>query len=82
MFNQGPPPKGHPADLTQLWEALESTWANIFPHLVESVPRRIEAVLMTEVGGQKVLLMFCTLSVYCPPSIHNLTLKITMPGLM
>jgi hypothetical protein len=25
----GPPPKGHPANLTQLWEALESTWASI-----------------------------------------------------
>ena len=24
-----PPPKGHPANLTQLWEALESTWASI-----------------------------------------------------
>ena len=33
-----PPPKGHPANLTQLWEALESTWASIpvdcFRHLV------------------------------------------------
>jgi hypothetical protein len=33
-------PKGHPASLTQLWEALESTWTSIsverFPHLVES----------------------------------------------
>jgi hypothetical protein len=25
----GPPPKGHPANLTQLWEALESTLASI-----------------------------------------------------
>ena len=24
-----PPPTGHPANLTQLWEALESTWASI-----------------------------------------------------
>ena len=24
-INNGPPPKGHPANLTQLWEALEST---------------------------------------------------------
>ena len=23
------PPGGHPANLTQLWEALESTWASI-----------------------------------------------------
>ena len=48
-IKNGPPPKGHPANLTQLWEALESTWASIpverFRHLVESMPRRIEAVL-------------------------------------
>ena len=35
-------PKGHPANLTQLQEALESTWASIpvecFRHLVESMP--------------------------------------------
>jgi hypothetical protein len=35
--------------LTQLWEALESTWASIFVecfrHLVESMPQQIEAVL-------------------------------------
>ena len=24
-IKNGPPPKGHPANLTQLWEALEST---------------------------------------------------------
>ena len=39
-IKNGPPPKGHPANLTQLWEALESTWASIpverFQHLVES----------------------------------------------
>jgi hypothetical protein len=49
LYQNDPPPKGHPANLTQLWEALESTWASIpverFLHLVESVPRRIEAVL-------------------------------------
>ena len=28
-INNGPPPKGHPANLTQLWEALGSTWASI-----------------------------------------------------
>ena len=28
-IKNGPPPKGHPANLTQLWEALESTWASI-----------------------------------------------------
>jgi hypothetical protein len=30
MYNKnGPLLKGHPANLTQLWEALESTWASI-----------------------------------------------------
>jgi hypothetical protein len=41
-IKNGPPPKGHPANLTQLWKALESTWASIpaehLKHLVESVP--------------------------------------------
>jgi hypothetical protein len=41
--------------LTQLWEALESTWASIpverFRHLVESMPRRIEAVLRAKGGA-------------------------------
>jgi hypothetical protein len=54
-INNGPPPKGHPANLTQLWEALESTWASIpaerFRHLVESMLRRIEAVLRVKGGG-------------------------------
>ena len=39
------PCKGHPANLTQLWEALESTGASIyvnrFQHLVESIPPQI-----------------------------------------
>ena len=39
----GPPPRGHPANLTQLWETLESTWAGIpvecFRHLLESMSR-------------------------------------------
>jgi hypothetical protein len=42
-IKNGPPSKGHPANLTQLWEALESTWASIpvecFRPLVESMPR-------------------------------------------
>ena len=41
-IKNGPPPKGHPANLTQLWEALESTWASIpvelSQPLVESMP--------------------------------------------
>uniref|UniRef100_A0A4W5S0W7 Voltage-dependent calcium channel type A subunit alpha-1 n=1 Tax=Hucho hucho TaxID=62062 RepID=A0A4W5S0W7_9TELE len=41
-IKNGPPPKGHPASLTQLWEALESKCASIhvegFQHLVEFIP--------------------------------------------
>ena len=41
-IKNGPPPKGHPANLTQLWETLESTWASIpverFRILAESMP--------------------------------------------
>jgi hypothetical protein len=48
----GPPPKGHPAELTQLWEVLKLTWASIpverFQNLVESMHRRIE----TKKGGR------------------------------
>ena len=37
-LKNGPPPKGHPANLTQMWETLESSWASIpverFRHLV------------------------------------------------
>ena len=28
-IKNGPPPKGHPANLPQLWEASKSTWASI-----------------------------------------------------
>jgi hypothetical protein len=71
------------SQLTQLWEALESTWASIpvkcFRHLVQSMPRRIEAVLRAKAGVQlnirKVFLMFGTLSVllYCivPASLSH-----------
>ena len=41
-IKNGLPTKGDPANLTQLWEALESIWASIpvecFRHLVESMP--------------------------------------------
>jgi hypothetical protein len=51
-MKNGPPPKEHPDNLTQLWKALESTWAIItvecFQHLVMSMHPRIEAVLMLE----------------------------------
>jgi hypothetical protein len=67
----GPPTKGHPANLTQLWEALASTRASIpmesFRHLVESMPRRIEVVpraQWVQLNIRKVFLMFCTLSVF------------------
>ena len=50
-----PPPKGQIANLTQLWEALESTWTSIpvesIRHLVEFMPRRIEAVLRAKGGA-------------------------------
>ena len=53
-IKNGPQPKGHPANLTQLWEALESTWASIpverFRHRLESMPRRTEAILRTKWG--------------------------------
>jgi hypothetical protein len=45
-IKNGPPPKGYPANLTQLWEALWSTWASIplesFQRLGESMTRRID----------------------------------------
>ena len=54
-IKNGPPPKGHQANITQLWEALASTWVSIpvecFRHLVESMPQRIEAVLRTKGGA-------------------------------
>jgi hypothetical protein len=41
-IKNGPPPKGHPANLAQLWEALALTWARIpveqFRYLLESMP--------------------------------------------
>jgi hypothetical protein len=51
VYQEGPPPKRHPANLTQLWEALESTRASIpVEHLVESFSQR-EAVLRAKKGG-------------------------------
>jgi hypothetical protein len=47
-IKNGPPTKGHTANLTQLWEALESreAWASIsverFQHLVESMPDKLK----------------------------------------
>jgi hypothetical protein len=49
-----PSPTAHPANLTQLWETLESTWVSIpmehFRYVVESIPRQIEAVLGAKGG--------------------------------
>jgi hypothetical protein len=54
-IKNGPPPKRHPANLTKLWEVLASTWASIpvehFQHLVDSIPRRTEAVLRAKRGS-------------------------------
>ena len=54
-IKNGTPPKRHPANLTQLWEALETTWASIpvehFRHLLASMPQRVDAVLRTKVGA-------------------------------
>jgi len=45
----------HPTNLHQLQDAILSIWANIskecFRHLVESMPRRIKAILKAK-GGQ------------------------------
>jgi len=45
----------HPTNLHQLQDAILSIWANIskecFQHLVESMPRRVKAVLKAK-GGQ------------------------------
>ena len=64
-IENGPPPKGHPANLTQLWEALETTCASIpgerFRQIAEFMPRRIEAVLRAngvQLNIRKVFLMF------------------------
>ena len=63
-IKNGPPPKGYGANLTQ----LESTWTSIpvarFRHLVESMPRRIEAAMGWQLNTQKLYLMVGVLSVY------------------
>jgi hypothetical protein len=46
------PPKGHPANLAQLLEALESSASipvECFRHLIESIPQRIKAVVRESV---------------------------------
>ena len=69
----------YPTNLTQMWEALESTWASIavehFRPLVESMPQPIEAVLsakrVVQLNIRKMFLMFCTLSVYHQSWFNN-----------
>ena len=67
-----PPLKEHPANLTQPWEAFESTWASIpverFWPLVESLPRQIDGCSEGKREGvqlniRKVFLMFGILRV-------------------
>jgi hypothetical protein len=59
-IKNGPPHKGHAANLTQQLEALELTWPSIpvkrFRHLVESMPRQIEAVLRAKGRGARATL--------------------------
>ena len=54
-IKKGPPPKGHPVNLTQLWEALEPRWASIpvdcFRHLVEFMLKQTAAVLRAKGGA-------------------------------
>jgi hypothetical protein len=68
-IKNGSPPKGHPATLTQLWEALESTWASIH---VWNAFDNLHALTNWSCSGVKggvqlnsrtVFLMFCTLGV-------------------
>jgi hypothetical protein len=67
---KGPPPKGHPSHLTQLWEILAPTRTSIpvelFRHLVESMPRWIEGCSGqngVQLNSRMVFLMFCALSI-------------------
>jgi hypothetical protein len=68
--------------LTQLWEALKSTWASIpverFLHLVEFMPWWIEAVLRAKGKGvqlnlniRMVFWMFCTLSIFSHCKLYS-----------
>ena len=73
-IKNGPLHKGHPVNLTQLWVALESTWASIpverLRYLVESnAPTKSKlfwGLKGVQHNSRKVFLMFCTLSVFEP----------------
>ena len=69
-IKNGPTPKGCPANLTQLWEALESTWAsvpvNAFDILYSPCPEELRLFggkKSVQLNIRKVFLMFSTLSV-------------------
>ena len=49
-IKNGPPHKGLPANLTQLYEALASIPVERFRHLVESMPQCIESFLRAILG--------------------------------
>ena len=75
-IKNGPPRKGHTGNMTQLWEALASTWASFpvkrFWHIVKSMPPYIEAVLRAkgmQLNIRKVVLLFWTLRVDMNPYI-------------
>jgi hypothetical protein len=69
-IKNGPPRKGHSANLTQLWEALESRWASI-PGML-STPcspcpdelRLFRGQRGVQLNIRKVFPMFCTLSIF------------------
>jgi hypothetical protein len=68
-IENGPPPKGHLANLTELWEARPN----------ESAAQRIDAVLRAKSGVQlnirKVFLMFGILSVFLTIKFEESTLQ-------
>ncbi len=57
-----------PTNLQQLCDAIMSIWTKLyeecFKHLVESMPRRIKAVLKVQPGTSKVYLIKWPVSVY------------------
>ena len=72
FIKNGPSPsKRHPANLTQLWEALESPWASIpverFRHLEDSMPDELKLFWgqkWVQLNIRKVFQMVCVLGVY------------------
>ena len=68
-INNGPPPKWHPANFTQLWEALESTWASI-PFEMLSTPCRVHA--STNWGCSEGKRGCNSILVKCSHSVHDL----------